>query len=71
MTEKQATIFIVDDEDGIRRLLKEKLSNQGYYCQEAGTADQALERLGSSSGPVDLSALNDGDPMVQRQRVRW
>lgn len=45
MTEKQATILIVDDEESIRRLLNQKLSSEGYQCQEAGTGNAALDTL--------------------------
>ncbi len=49
MTEKQEGILIVDDEESIRRLLNQKLSGEGYQCQEAGNAEQALEVLTKSS----------------------
>ena len=58
MNRKQLGILIVDDEAGIRRLLKEKLTNEGYHCQEAGSADQALAKLGSGSGPMELVILD-------------
>lgn len=45
MTAKQEKILIIDDEQTIRRLLKQMLSNQGYHCQEAGNAEEALEKL--------------------------
>jgi len=45
MTAKQENILIVDDEQTIRRLLKQMLSNEGYHCQEAGNAEEALEKL--------------------------
>jgi len=45
MTKKQGEILIVDDEEAIRRLLYQKLSGEGYQCQEAGSADQALDEL--------------------------
>ena len=45
MTAKQEKILIVDDEQTIRRLLKQILSNKGYHCQEAGNAEEALEKL--------------------------
>ncbi len=48
MTTKQESILIVDDEEAIRRLLYQKLSSEGYRCQEAGGADQALDELESS-----------------------
>jgi CheY-like chemotaxis protein len=43
MTAKQDSILIVDDEKAIRGLLNRKLSGEGYQCQEAGNAEQALE----------------------------
>ena len=45
MTGKLGEILIVDDEAVVRQLLKQKLSSEGYHCQEAGSADQALEKL--------------------------
>ena len=49
MTEKQERILIVDDEETIRKLLHQKLSSAGYRCQEAGNAEQALEKLRSDT----------------------
>ncbi len=56
MTEKQERILIVDDEEAIRRLLHQKLSSEGYQCQKAGNADQALDELKSS--PIALVILD-------------
>jgi len=56
MTEKQKTILIVDDEEVIRRLLHQKLSGEGYCCEEAGSAEQALDRLRSNT--VELVILD-------------
>ena len=56
MTNKQGKILIVDDEEVIRRLLHQKLSSEGYQCQEAGSADEALEKLRSSA--VELVLLD-------------
>ncbi|GAJ10485.1 unnamed protein product, partial [marine sediment metagenome] len=56
MSEKQATILIVDDEEMVRRLLHQKLSSEGYRCEEAGDADQALDEL--KSKPVALVILD-------------
>ncbi len=41
----QESILIVDDEEVIRRFLRRKLSREGYQCEEAGSAEQALEKL--------------------------
>jgi len=38
-------ILIVDDEAMIRRLLHVKLSRQGYQCEEAGNAIEALDKM--------------------------
>jgi putative two-component system response regulator len=43
--DKQEKILIVDDEEGIRRLLHHKLAKAGYQCQEAENAERALEKM--------------------------
>ena len=45
MSGKQEGILIVDDEEIIRKLLHQTLSKEGYQCQEAGSADQAVDKL--------------------------
>ena len=62
MTGKQAPILIVDDEAVVRRLLQQKLSIKGYHCLEAGSADQALDRLRNST--VGLMILDIKMPKV-------
>jgi len=49
MVNKRGRILIVDDEAMIRRLLHQKLSREGYQCQEASSAEQALGKLTSNS----------------------
>jgi putative two-component system response regulator len=39
------TVSIVDDEQIVRRLLHQKLANDGYGCVEAGSVDDALNVL--------------------------
>ena len=56
MTVRQETILVVDDDEGSRRSLCQKLSSQGYQCQQAGDATQALDRLRNNS--VDLMILD-------------
>ena len=56
MVTGQGSILIVDDEELLRRSLRKKLSKGGYHCQEAGSGDEALERL--RSDPADLVILD-------------
>ncbi len=56
MMAKQESILIVDDEPAIRRLLIQKISGEGYQCQEAGSAEQALDKLRNK--PVDMVLLD-------------
>jgi putative two-component system response regulator len=56
MLNHRETVLIVDDEAAIRRLLRQKLSREGYWCQEADTAEQTLNRLGGS--PIALVILD-------------
>ncbi len=56
MTGKPNTVLIVDDEKDIRKLLCQKLSGEGYHCQKAGNAAQALSRL--RSNPAELAILD-------------
>lgn len=43
--ETPENILVVDDEEGIRRILAHKLSGMGYHCLESSDAFQALEIL--------------------------
>ncbi|MFC1956706.1 HD domain-containing phosphohydrolase [Chloroflexota bacterium] len=45
MTAKQGKVLITDDEIAIRRLLKRRLTSEGYECREAGSANGALDEL--------------------------
>ena len=42
---KPESILIVDDEQTIRAFLKQVLRSEGYRCEEAGDASEALEKL--------------------------
>ena len=56
MAGRNETILIVDDEKDIRKLLHQRLKSEGYHCEQAGNADEALTCLGNSS--TDLVLLN-------------
>ncbi len=66
MTERQAPILIVDDEEAVRKLLHRKLSSEGYHCQEAANSDQALDKLQSNTvGLVILDIRMPGKSGVE------
>jgi len=54
MAKGKETILIVDDDKGVRKLLRQRLEDEGYRCKEAGSAGEALARLGSSPPGVVL-----------------
>ena len=56
MTGKKGTILITDDETAIRRLLKQRLTSEGYECREAGSANWALDEL--QNNEVELVILD-------------
>jgi len=52
----QETLLIVDDEDAVRTVLHLKLSREGYRCEQANDADQAVHAL--EALPVALILLD-------------
>ena len=56
MLDQQETLLIVDDEATIRKLLCQKLSKEGYRCEEANDAGQTLNTLATS--PIALVILD-------------
>jgi len=56
MAEKQPVILIVDDETVVRRVLVEKMGAAGYRCEQASTADEAIELIKSTD--VQLAILD-------------
>jgi putative two-component system response regulator len=56
MSSQLETLLIVDDEAAIRKLLRQKLSREGYQCEEANNAEQALNILAAS--PIALVILD-------------
>ncbi len=52
MPDRQGRILIVDDEATIRRLLHQKLLKEGYRCDEAGSAEEAINWLRGNSAEI-------------------
>jgi two-component system cell cycle sensor histidine kinase/response regulator CckA len=70
------TILIAEDEAAIRNLLRTVLGRAGYTLVEGSTAEEALERLESHAGPVDLLISDvvmpglNGPELLARVRLR-
>ncbi|MCX7838778.1 MAG: response regulator transcription factor [Anaerolineae bacterium] len=76
MTTQAASILVVDDEDTIRTIITDALTQHGYNVQDAATSDQAL-RLCETT-PFDLVLLDlkipgamDGLDLLKVIRRRW
>lgn len=53
---KRDIVLIVDDEAGIRRLIRQKLTDEGYQCKEASSCEQVLDKL--ETDPIALVILD-------------
>jgi len=56
MVARSGSILIVDDENIVRKSLCRILSREGYHCEEANCADQAVKRLENNA--IDLIILD-------------
>jgi putative two-component system response regulator len=56
MSSNKYRVLIVDDEPVVRKILRGKLSIDGYHCDEAGNAEEALGRL--AEAPAQLVILD-------------
>ena len=73
-TSGSGTVFVIDDEDAVRRLVVRALAAAGYRTLEAGDMWTALQVAGREEGAIDL-VLSDvvmpdcrGPELVQRVR---
>jgi DNA-binding NtrC family response regulator len=70
-----ATVLIVDDEPLIRWAVREILEDAGYAVVEAGSAREAMVRIGEADGqPLAVALLDlrlpDSDDLSLLRRVR-
>ena len=70
----KATILLVEDEDQLRRVMKDLLEREGYAIVEAADGVQALEQMDRHNPDVILLDLNlpgmDGYGVLQQLRSR-
>ncbi|MFL5403980.1 MAG: response regulator [Gemmatimonadales bacterium] len=71
------TILVVDDEEGLRRIVCRTLQQEGYDTLEAAHGAEALEVLEKATEPVDLVVTDvvmpgmDGRELGRRLTQRW
>jgi CheY-like chemotaxis protein len=69
------TILIVDDEEGVREILKEIIGELGYTVQPAESGEQALDMMNQTRVDMVISDLKmggmDGLALVRQLRARF
>jgi len=54
MPESKETVLLVEDEAGVRGLVATALERGGFHVLQAGSAQEALDKLHSHAGPINL-----------------
>ena len=54
----RATVLLVDDDDGVRRLARRVLARGGYAVLEARSGAEALDAARAHDGPIHLVMLD-------------
>lgn len=53
-TRGDASVLIVEDDDGLRRLMSQVLRRNGYQVTDAESGEHAIELVGQMTAPMDL-----------------
>src|SRR5438067_2428865 len=61
-----ATIFLVEEEVDLRKLMRNALRTAGYETLEAVTGELAMQRIAAYRGPIDL-VVADFDAIRETQ----
>jgi DNA-binding NtrC family response regulator len=69
------SVLVVDDEEGIRRLLTRWLADWGYDAKEASNAEDAIVMMTAQPAEIILCDVNmpvhDGVWLAEQVRGRW
>jgi DNA-binding NtrC family response regulator len=75
LTLSNQRVMVVDDEEGIRRLLGRWLSSWGYHVRLAIGANDALEQMAADPAPIVLCdvmmPIHDGVWLAEQIHSRW
>ena len=68
-------VLVVDDEEGIRRLLTRWVADWGYDAKEAANADDAIAMMAAQPADIILCdvymPVHDGIWLAEQVRSRW
>ncbi len=66
----EAKILVVDDEDFLVEIIREKLELEGFQTEGAGNGVEALERLSTFHADLVISGIRmpvmEGEPLLRR-----
>ena len=75
MAETQQHLLLVDDEKALREVIAERLGDSGYRVEQAGTGEEALERLNEFAFDVLITDLRlpgvDGRQVLDEALARY
>ncbi|KHE91779.1 MAG: two-component response regulator [Candidatus Scalindua brodae] len=76
MNKKETNILVVDDEIGYRTVLKNALTERGFYVKTAGSGEDALEVLNNQEFPVIILDMKlpggiDGLELLQTVKEQY
>ena len=75
MAETQQHLLLVDDEQALREVIAERLGDAGYRVEQAGTGEEALERLNEFAFDILITDLRlpgvDGRQVLDEALARY
>src|SRR6476646_1858113 len=75
MSESQKHLLLVEDEEPLREAIAEQLADHGYQVQQAGSGEEAIERLGDFAFDIIIADLRlpgiDGSAVVEAAVERY
>src|SRR5215211_7712967 len=75
MSDAPKHLLLVEDEASLREAIAEQLADRGYQVQQAGSGEEAIERLGDFAFDIIISDLRlpgiDGSAVVEAAVARY
>jgi len=75
VTEKNKHLLIVEDEDALRSAVAERLADEGFLVEQAGSGEEALRKLDEFAYDIVLTDLRlpgmDGGVVLEKALERY